>query len=60
MTKEQALNTARLFLLHIYEEDVNLCARICVAIKDENTGYLCKCFDEVIKLCESIKEGLKG
>ena len=60
MTKEQALNSARLFLLTIYEEDIDLCARICVAIKDENTGYLCKCLDEVIKLCESIKEGLKG
>ena len=60
MTKEQALNSARLFLLTIYEEDINLGARICVAIKDENTGYLCKCLDEVIKLCESIKEGLKG
>lgn len=60
MTKEQALNSARLFLLQVYDEDANLWARINLAFKDKNTGYLCKCLDEVIKLCESIKEGLKG
>ena len=59
MTKEQAFDVAEKFLLHIYSEDVIICANICTAVADKNTFYISKSLDEVIKLCESIKDGLK-
>lgn len=59
LTKEQALHSAEKLLTHIYDGEVELVARVCVASADKNTEYLYHALDELEKFIELIKEGLK-
>ena len=59
MNSEQTWEAAGKFLLHIYQDDVVICAKIATAVKDENLDYICGSLDEIIKFCEKLKEGLK-
>ena len=58
MTKEQAFNVAEKLLLHIYSDDVMICAKICTAVADKDKDYLTSSLDEIIKFCEEIKKGI--
>lgn len=59
LTKEQALHSAEKLLTHLYDGEVELVARVCVASADKDTEYLYHALDEVIKFIELVKEGLK-
>ena len=58
MTKEEAFIVAEKLLMHIYSEDITICARICTASADKDRDYLTGCLDEVIKFCNNIKKGM--
>ena len=59
MTKEQAYSSAENLLKCIFSESDTICINICLAVADRNSEYITKCLDEVIDLCNTIKEGLK-
>ena len=58
MTREQAFSVAERLLLHIYSDDVMICAKICTAVADKDKDYLTGSLDEIIKFCEEIKKGM--
>lgn len=60
MTKEQAFNAAEKLLLHIYGDDVMICAKICTASADRDRDYMTGCLDEIIKFCEQLKKTMWG
>jgi len=60
MTQDQAFQAAEKLLMHIYDGNFELVARICTASADKDTDYLWSALDEVIKFINEIKEGLKS
>ena len=59
MSKEQAFQIAEKLLMHIYDGQFDIIARICTASADKDADYLWSTLDEVIKFINKIKEGLK-
>ena len=59
MTKDQAIQASEKLLMHIYDGEFELVARICVASADKDTEYLYHALDEAAKFIEELKAGLK-
>jgi len=59
MTKEQAIQAAEKLLIHIYDSEINIVARICTASADKDAAYLYHALDEVAKFIEDVKKVLK-
>ena len=59
MTKDQAIQASEKLLIHIYDGEFEIVARICAASADKDAAYLYHALDEVIKFIELIKAGLK-
>jgi len=59
MTREEAFQVAEKLLLHIYDGQFDIVARICTAVADKDVGYVYHALDEVVKFINQIKEGLK-
>ena len=57
--KNSTITTIEKFLLHIYSEDVLICARICTASADKDIDYLYKCLEEVEDFIIKLKKELK-
>ena len=59
MTKDQAIQASEKLLMHIYDGEFEVVARICTASADKDADYLYHALDEVTKFIEGLKEGLK-
>ena len=59
MTKQQAIQAAEKLLMHIYDGEYEIVARICTASADKDAEYLYHALDEVEKFIEELKKGLK-
>lgn len=59
MTKDQAIQASEKLLLHIYDGEFEIVAKICTASADKDAAYLYHALDEVIKFIEKLKVGLK-
>ena len=59
MTKEQAIQASEKLLMHIYDGEFEVVARICTASADKDAAYLYYTLDEVAKFIEELKAGLK-
>ena len=60
LTKNQAIQASEKLLMHIYDSEFEIVAKICTASADKNVEYLYHCLDEVEKFINEIKEGLKS
>lgn len=60
ITKEQAFTIAEKLLLHIFSEDVILCAKVITASADRNAAYICGCLNEITGFCDKLKKEIKG
>lgn len=59
MTKDQAIQASEKLLMHIYDGEFEVVARICTASADKDAEYLYYTLDEVAKFIEELKAGLK-
>ena len=59
MTKDQAIQASEKLLMHIYDGEYEIVARICTASADKDAAYLYHALDEVEKFIEELKEELK-
>lgn len=59
MTKDQAIQASEKLLMHIYDGEFEVVARICTASADKDVAYLYYTLDEVTKFIEELKAGLK-
>ena len=59
MTKEQSIQAAEKLLIHIYDGQYEIVARICTASADKDAEYLYHALDEVGRFIEELKKGLK-
>ena len=59
MTKDQAIQASEKLLIHIYDGEFEVVARICTASADKDAEYLYYTLDEVAKFIEELKAGLK-
>jgi mitochondrial fission protein ELM1 len=59
MTKDQAIQASEKLLMHIYDGEFEVVARICTASVDKDAEYLYYTLDEVAKFIEELKAGLK-
>lgn len=59
MTKDQAIQASEKLLMHIYDGEFEVVARICTASADKDAAYLYYTLDEVAKFIEKLKAGLK-
>ena len=59
MTKDQAIQASEKLLMHIYDGEFEIVARICTASADKDAAYLYHALDEVTKFIEELKKGLK-
>lgn len=59
MTKDQAIQASEKLLMHVYDGEFKIVARICTASADKDAAYLYHALDEVTKFIEELKKGLK-
>jgi hypothetical protein len=59
MTKDQAIQASEKLLMHIYDGEFEVVARICAASANKDAAYLYYTLDEVAKFIEELKAGLK-
>ena len=59
LTKDQAIQASEKLLMHIYDGEFEVVARICTASADKDAAYLYHALDEVTKFIEGLKAGLK-
>ena len=59
MTKDQAIQASEKLLMHIYDGEYEIVARICTASADKDAAYLYHALNEVAKFIEELKEELK-
>lgn len=60
LTKEQAIKVSEKLLMHIYDGEFEVIAKICTASADKDVEYLYYCLNEVEKFINEVKEGLKS
>ena len=60
LTKNQAIQASEKLLLHIYDGEFEIIAKICTASADKDVEYLYHCLSEVEKFINEVQEGLKS